>query len=91
MADSNSTKLNKDDTSIDYSNFVTQTTYELWRIKAMLSGARSVIYDHEGHGLFQNHPDIIDSAYLLDDVIERIKNIVSDISDTEYKYQKISN
>lgn len=86
MATNNSTALNQDITPSKYSDFACNFAYELYRVKAMVAGAKTMVYECEKE--FTEHPELMDSAYLLDDVVERITELASKISNSEFDYQE---
>lgn len=86
MATNDSTALEQGVTLPNYSDFATNFAYDLYRVKAMVAGAKTMVYKCEGE--FTKHPGLLDSAYLLDDVVERITALASKISNSEFDYQE---
>ena len=91
MAINDSTVLNNDKSlTKSYSDFVCDFSYQLYKVKAMVAGARSLVYENEG--LYSKNPALMDAAYLLDDTVDRMTKLAIDVSNTEFNYQvKIEN
>lgn len=86
MTDINSTVLKKDTNApVSYSDFVCNYAHELFHVKAMITGARSIIYESELQ--LPNNPELLDAAYLLENATEQIKKLTAIVSNTEFSYQ----
>jgi hypothetical protein len=80
MTINNSTALNTNkNLDISYSDFVCDSTYEIFKIKSMLAGARSL----------HSETDVIDAQYLIDEAVERLEKLAATIGKSEYSFENI--
>lgn len=86
MANSNSTVLNNDTKTINsYDDYALALSYKVNQLKSRVAGARSLVYECEGD--FNSFPNLLDAAYVLDEVIGEMASLASAISETEFLYQ----
>lgn len=86
MANSNSTVLNNDAKTISkYDDYAVGLSYKIHQLKSRVSGARSLVYECELE--FKRSPNLLDAAYVLDEVIDEMVALASAISATEFLYQ----
>lgn len=86
MAINNSTVLNTDkNLTKSYSDFACEISNQLYTVKAMVAGARTLVNEHEA--LYTKNPALLDATYLLDDTVDRMTKLAADVSRTEFIYQ----